>query len=302
MKRIYIIIIAVFALIQVSEAQQQPLYSQYMLNSFLLNPGITGTEEIIPIRLTARQQWTGIDGAPQTQAISAHSALGRSKEMGVGGFIYNDKFGPIGRTGIMGTYSYKIRIKSDTKLSFGLSLSAFQYKMDETNINIIDESDVVFTGSTETSIVPDANFGAYLYNPKYFAGFSSTQLFQFQIKLDGSTNLSKIVRHYYVTAGYRFKAGESFEIEPSFLVKTTAYNMPQLDLNARFFYKKNYWLAFSYRTEDAVIAMLGLKVDKYYIGYAFDYTLSNLINYSSGSHEIMLGIDLGKVEETKSLF
>jgi hypothetical protein len=75
----------------------------------------------------------------------------------------------------------------------------------------------------------------------------------------------------------------------------------QADVNARFFYKTNYWLGFSYRHKDAFVVMLGLKAERYHIGYAFDYTFSNLSNYTYGSHEIMLGIDLGTKAQDKTL-
>lgn len=53
-------------------AQQLPLYSQYMMNSFLLNPAIAGSVDYFPVILTARRQWVGINNGPSTQAISTH--------------------------------------------------------------------------------------------------------------------------------------------------------------------------------------------------------------------------------------
>lgn len=304
MKRIkYISILAglVFLMPWQAVSQQQALYSQYMMNDFLLNPAIAGTSEFSPLRITARSQWTGIEGAPQTQAISGHTMLGRNEQMGAGGYIYNDAFGPVSRTGIMGAYSYKVRVKNSTMLSFGLSVSAFQFKFNESGFNIIDDSDVVFNGATESTFVPDANFGMYLYNKKYFVGFSSAQLFQFQINIPSASDVNKTVRHHFLTAGYKFTISDEFEAEPSFLVKSTELTKPQLDVNAKIIYKKNYWLGFSYRTEDAAIAMIGLMVDRYYLAYAFDYTLSGLNNYTMGSHEIMIGINLTTPKQTKAL-
>lgn len=283
-------------------AQQQPMYSQYMLNDFLLNPAIAGTTNFSPIALTTRQQWMGIEDAPSTTAISGHTFLGRNNEMGAGGFIYSDAFGPISRTGIMGTYSYKVKLQNETRLSFGLSLSAFQFKLNESDFNIIDEGDLAFTGATETKLVPDANFGMYLYNPKYYVGYTSAQLFQFQIKIAGASDMSKIVRHHYLLAGYKFTINEELELEPSLMLKSTEKTKPQFDFNAKLIYKENYWLGFSYRTEDAIIAVIGLKLDKYYLGYAFDYTTSTLSNCTYGSHEILIGYQFVKKGKSNTLF
>ena len=131
MKRLILISISLFIVGQTIKAQQLPLYSQYMMNGFLLNPAITGSESYTPVRITARQQWIGIEGAPSTQAISAHHPF-KSKNMGVGGYLFNDKFGPVSRTGILTSYAYHINLnRMDSKLGFGLSVCAFQYKMDE---------------------------------------------------------------------------------------------------------------------------------------------------------------------------
>lgn len=301
MKTISIIILFVGCSL-ISLGQQQSLFSQYLLNGFLINPAIAGTDERSPLQITSRSQWVGIDGSPSTQALSGHSSIGTTESIGAGGFIYNDKFGPISQLGIHGAFSYRMRVSTTTSLAMGLSLSAFQYKLAEGGLNIINPNDATITGKTESVIAPDANMGFYLYHEKYYVGLSSTQLIPYKLKLNEATNLSQLVRHYYFLAGYRFKLSEEFIMEPSFLLKMTETNPIQIDINAKLFYKKNYFLGFSYRTDDAAVAMLGVTVDRYRIAYAFDYTLSELSNYTYGSHEILLGIYLRKPKESKSLF
>ncbi len=299
MKKILITLAAVIAMITASQAQQLPLYSQYMMNGFLLNPAMAGSVDYIPLRITARQQWVGITDAPATYAISGHSKIGDA--MGVGGYIFTDMFGPIQRTGAQGSYAYHLKLGSETKLGLGLSLSAFQYSLDESQLDLLEEGDNAVTYGTETVFVPDANFGAYLYGEKYFAGLAAQQLVQFKIQLgDNGQNSNQIVRHYFITGGYTFDLGEKFQLQPSLLLKGTERSPFQVDINLKAIYQKNYWLGVSFRTQDAVIAMLGVKVDKYMIGYAFDYTLSNIINYSSGSHEIMIGINIGEGKDSGS--
>ncbi len=276
-------------------AQQVPLYSQYMLNGFLLNPGMAGSVDYIPIRLTARQQWTGIDGAPSTQAISAHSGIMRQK-MGIGGYIFNDKFGPISQTGLQLSYAYHLQLTREMKLGLGLSFKAFQLSLNESDLTVIDAGDPSITGASESTFIPDADFGAYLYTKKYYAGLAATQLVQYKIKL-GDTQVessNQTIRHYYLMGGYKIDINKEFMVEPSLLLKGTERTPFQVDINAKVFYKKNYWLGFSYRTAQAAIVLIGFKVDKFYLGYSFDYTFSNLKNYSTGSHEILLGFNIGE--------
>ncbi|PLX12242.1 MAG: hypothetical protein C0594_02665 [Marinilabiliales bacterium] len=276
-------------------AQQQPLYSQYLLNGFLLNPAMAGSESYIPIRITARDQWEGIKGAPRTLAVSGHTQLAGQK-MGVGGYIYTDAFGPISRTGLMASYAYHLMLhKIDSKLAFGLSVSAFQYKVDQSNLILKDDigMDNALSGGVETSFAPDACFGAYLYRPNYFVGIAATQLIEYDLGLNDN-NVNSMVRHYYFSGGYKFKLNDKFDIEPSLLVKTTEETPAQVDINVKTYFMENYWLAISYRTSKAMVAVLGIKYDMFYLGYAFDWTFGKISEYSTGSHEIVLGVNLGE--------
>ncbi len=295
MKKIYTLLLF-FTLVGIVNAQQQPLYSQYMFNKFLLNPAITGNVDYIPLRLTARQQWVGIDNAPSTQAVSAHTLLG-NKSMGVGGYIFVDRFGPETKIGVQASYSYILNLNSiNSKLSFGLALKAFQYKLDYTQMTAIDEGDQVLVNqNAETAFVPDADFGVYLQGERYFVGISASQLIQLPIKIsDKEVNKNSMIRHYYLLGGYKFQLGEKFELEPSVLAKGTEKTPFNLDVNLRAIYLENYWVGVSYRTSGEVIAMLGVKFKSFIFGYSFDYSTSEIKNFQSGSHEIMIGYNFGE--------
>jgi type IX secretion system PorP/SprF family membrane protein len=291
MKKLIFVVLSIIALEAYS--QQLPLYSQFMFNNFLLNPGITGSVDYLPVRITARQQWVGIKGAPSTQAISAHYLL-QNQKFGIGGFIFNDKFGPISQTGLQASCAYHLPIVSiDSKLGLGLAFKLFQFKFDESGLTTIEPNDVSVTGTKITKLIPDADFGAYLYNEKYFAGLSISQLVQFKVDL-GENNLdnNKIIRHYYINGGYKISVNEEFEVEPSLLIKGTMRTPWQVDINAKGIYKNMYWGGLSYRTSKDIVFMVGLKYQKFYFGYAFDYTFTSIKNYSNGSHEILVGYNV----------
>jgi type IX secretion system PorP/SprF family membrane protein len=299
-KSVFLVMLSL-ALNFTSFAQQQTMYSNYVLNGFAINPAIAGSDELAPLQLSVRQQWVGIDQAPQTQFLSGHTSLGRNQVYGAGGLLYHDAFGPISRTGITGAFSYRFKAFGSTILSFGLSFSAFQFSFDNSDVNIIDNNDQVFTGNRETSIVPDANFGIYLYNNKYFVSLSSTQLLQLPMDLGSNVEVNKSIRHYYLYGGYKFKLNENFDLEPSLMFKITEQTPFQIDINLKAYFQKKYWLAVSYRHQDAIIGMLGLKIDRYSIAYAYDYNTSLLHTINSGSHELVLRFDLSKKQKSSSL-
>ncbi len=312
MKRIILFFAVVLTFILSTEAQQIPLYSQYMMNGFLLNPAVAGSEGYTAINLTAREQWLGLKDAPKTQAISGQTRIlknsyisknasirkrqrlsSRSGNIGVGGYIFNDQNGPISRTGMQVSYAYHIRMHH-SQLSFGLSGLAYQFSIDDSKINLEDPNDPTYYNADKSIFIPDASAGIYYSDPKSYAGFSVSQLFQSALRL-GERGYAeyKMKRYYYITAGYDFEVNESFTIEPSFLIKAAENKTFQADINSKFIFNEEYWGGISYRTGGALIFMGGVRVDKFFFGYAFDYTLSSIMNRTYGSHEIMIAIKFG---------
>jgi type IX secretion system PorP/SprF family membrane protein len=311
-KVFYFKILILFAVLLSSSAtsysQQLPLFSQYMMNSFLLNPAVAGHDGLTSINLTAREQWLGFENSPRTVAITGQSRLlrstargrssrrsifSRSGNVGIGGYVFNDRNGLIDRTGLQGTYAYHIRM-DQSQLSFGISATAFQLKLDERNVLLHNDNDHLLNSSKNALFVPDINLGVYYYHPDYFIGASTAQLLQSTLKFgnDGFKDY-KMLRHYYLMAGYGFFFDNGFTVEPSVMVQTTMESQVQADINTRVYYKDEYWGGLSYRTSGAVVMMGGVKVDKYYFGYAFDYTLSSIRKHSFGSHEFMASVKFG---------
>ncbi len=294
-----------------SNAQQVPVYSQYMMNGFLFNPAIAGSEGYTAINLIAREQWIGLRNAPKTHAISGQTRIlknsyiskaasvrkrqklsSRSGKVGVGGYVFNDKNGPIDRTGMQLSYAYHIRMHQ-SQLSFGLSGMFYQFSIDQEKITF-EEQDIFFDMTDKSIFIPDASVGVYYTNPNIFAGFSASQLFQSAMRFGEKGYAEyKMKRYYYLTGGYDFEVNPSLNIEPSLLFKTTENFVWQADINAKFIINNDYWGGLSYRTGGSLIIMGGLKIDKFVFGYAFDYTLSSIMKHSYGSHEFMASLLFG---------
>ena len=309
------VVVGVVCLTGRAMAQQQPLYSQYMLDAFLVNPAVAGAEGVTAINLTARQQWMGYSDAPSTYALSAQtrilktsfrnrSRLVRSRvrrrrpsgKVGLGAFVFNDNNGRIHRTGFQGTYSYHIYMR-DYQLSFGASISAFQFKANVTNQDgYTQENDMLLVGKT-SKFAPDANVGVLFSGNNFYAGLSITSLFQSSIQFGGgnSETAYRLLRQYYIVGGYRYQPYRSdYAIEPSILFTTTERLQLNADFNVKGYYKDNYWVGVSVRTSGAVVTMIGMKYQQFYFGYAYDYNFSDVSNISSaGSHELMIGLKLG---------
>ncbi len=279
-----IIISSILAIAVISGSAQQLTYnSQYMQNQFLINPAAAGLFDYMQIAASFRQQWAGFNDAPRTQMLSANTKIG--EKMGVGGIVYNDVTGPLRNIGFQGSYSYHLKINEDSKLALGLSMSAAQHVLDGSSFNLNNAVDATLNGSSQKSFNIDATFGVYYYADNYFVGLSVPQLFQNKYKF-GSTieDLNRQVRHYYFSGGYKFDLGGDYKLEPSVLLKYVDAAPLQFDINAKLYYKNNLWAGVSYRDKESVVAMLGMQRDQFIIGYSYDYTTSNINNYSGGTH------------------
>ena len=313
MKKILIILFILSLTAYSAISQQEPVFSQYMMNKFLINPAYAGSEGYTSFNLTARQQWLGFENAPSTQAISgqtrvmktSHISKSRSVRkrtkrrrpsgrIGIGGYLYNDQNGPIGRTGLEVSYAYHLFV-NDGQISLGLALSAYQFRVNTSELVTPDGYDPIIDEARQSMFIPDGTVGVYYTYQPFYIGLSAKNLFQATLKFgaDNSFGDYQQVRHYYLVTGYRYDMNNDFEVEPSFLIKTTeAFNL-QADITIKGYYKRDYWLGVSYRTGNAFITMVGVKIDRLYIGYAFDYSLNDIQRISYGSHEIMIGVKFG---------
>lgn len=281
-------------------SQQIALYSQYMFNDFAINPAVAGTKSYAPIGLSFRRQWAGINEAPVTQTLSAHTYLGKS--VGLGANVYNDASGPTRRTGFSAAFSYQFKTGDKSKLSLGLATHLTQFVMNRDQLVTENPNDAAILNKTTNELIPDFTFGAYWYGESHYLGVSGVNLIESKNDLfDLTTPVSNSLnRAIYVNGGYKIPAGENFKIEPSVLFRYM-FNAPfQLDGNLRFILKDKYWLGASYRLDDAVVGMLGLDLGVMSIGYAYDFTLSDLSNYNTGSHEVFLGIKMYKGDKDKA--
>lgn len=273
-------------------AQQDALFSQYMFNKLTVNPAYAGSREVFSADLISRYQWVGFDGAPKTLSLSMHSPL-KNEHMALGCYVYSDNIGATLDQGAQAVYAYRI-ILPKGKLSLGISAGMKYYNIDFSKV-YVEDPDYFFYGQQEKKIIPDANFGIYYYNNHLYAGLSSKQLLQNEYALVNTseeTSYSRLVRHFYGMAGLAIPVSDNVIFRPSTLVKFVKNAPWQIDLNASFLINDILWIGATYRTDNTLCGMAELLVGKSLrIGYSYDYNLSPMRNYNSGSHEIRLGVD-----------
>lgn len=300
MKKIFCLVLLVACGMNVF-SQQEPHYTQFMFNPFLNNPAMAGSTNHYQIRSNNRFQWVGIDDAPQTMSISGHGPS-KDKPMGWGGFIFNDVTGPTSKLEIGGAYAYNIAITDEIRLSGGLSLGLMQYKFDGTKLDPETMiGDDALLGASQSQWLPDASVGFYAYSYNFYAGISAHQLLGNRLKNIGnpdSTSIyNKLKQHFYLSGGYIYVVNKNLMLEPFIMLKYMHPSVPQVDISIKATYrnrqwgKKEVWGGLTFRTGDALALMIGYNHDyKYYIGFSYDYSFTDIRTNSFGTYEVMLGI------------
>lgn len=291
MKKYICILIVVLGLYFQSYSQQIVLNSQYMINSFVLNPAAAGTKTYAPLVIGVRRQWMGIREAPVSQHISYHTSL--TKNVGAGGMVFNDVAGPSRRTGILGALSTQIETSKYSRVSFALAGSINQYMIDQSQIITEESDDITVTKYSSNRLIPDLGFGIKWYGDRYQVGLSGFNMIQTNLDLSNIVTpvTNNLERTIYLNGSYIIPLGKYsplVTLEPSVVMRYMIQAPFQFDMNLRAIYNKRLWGGFSYRFKESLIAMVGFSTAKLGISYSYDYSLSALSEYNSGSHEIMI--------------
>ena len=307
-KRLIYIIILLTGFLTESYSQQTPEYSQYLLNGFLINPAMAGSEGYTAVNLTAREQWVGFQDAPATYALSVQTRIMRESHIsrnnsikrraksnfsggnvGLGVYIFNHRNGAVDRTGVRMTYAYHI-VLDEAQLSFGLSLVGYQYRVDKERVKLESpDTDALWLNLQQSVFIPDADAGVYYTSKVIWAGFSVDQLFESALKF-GDKGYDQMVmeRNYHLMGGYDFILDGDFTISPSTHLKLAENGKFQADISGKVYYKQDYWGGLTYRTGSSLIIGGGVSVDRLVFGYAFDIGLNSIMKHSYGSHEFIV--------------
>jgi len=274
-----------------SFAQQDPQYTQYMYNTMSVNPGYAGQREVLSISGLHRSQWVGIDGAPRTQSLVVHAPL-RNDKIGLGLSVVNDGLGPADETYVDANFSYTIMVNDyDTKLSFGLK-GGFHLLNTDWSQGSFQNPDIAFSENLNL-FSPVIGAGLYLHSERWYLGAAIPNFVTTRHYNDFQESVAKERMHYFLIGGVVFQASENLKLKPAFLVKAVPGAPIIADLSANALFNEKLTLGLAYRWDDSFSGLAGFQIsESLFIGYAYDLTATDLNNYNSGTHEIMLRFEL----------
>ena len=275
-------------------AQQDPQYTQYMYNTMSVNPGYAGQRDALSATALYRTQWVGIDGAPKTVTFGIHSPLNNNR-LGLGLNIVSDQLGPAKETSVDANFSYTIPLNDErTKLSFGVKGGLHLLDTDWSK-GIYQNQDNAFNNNVNL-LSPTLGVGAYLHSDDWYLGLAIPNFLNSNHYDDFEESIAIERLHYFLIAGYVFDLSKNTKLKPAALVKAVSGAPIIADLSLNALFNDTFTLGVAYRWDDSFSGLAGFQVsDNVYVGYAYDLTSTNLNNYNSGSHEIMLRFELRSV-------
>lgn len=323
MKRILLLCGGILTgLLQFACAQQRPQYTQYVFNSFLLNPAVSGIENYTDLKAGYRSQWTGLDGAPVTSYITINAPIGSNfvqgdatampgdganpysrsytqdymasePHHGVGFTMVSDKTGPISQTNIDLSYAYHLGLTPKLNLAVGVSAGVNHISLNTNEITLENPLDPAIANGNNSQWKPDLGAGIWAYSGNYFVGVSVQQLLKQNLYFGTSNTVtqSQTVPHYFFTAGVKVPLNDDVALLPSVLVKVIQPVPTTFDANLKMAFRDIFWVGGSYRKDDSFGVLAGINISSTInVGYSYDLTTSALKTVSNGSHEIVIGI------------
>ena len=281
-------------------AQQLPQFTQYMYNTISVNPAYAGSRETLSVVGLHRSQWVGLEGGPTTQTLSVHSPL-RNDKIGLGLSFINDELGFQNFSYLYADFSYTIRVTENSELAFGMKAGFTSYALDP-DFQLSEANDPVIFGF-EDRWKPNIGAGAYWHSDKWYVGLSAPRILN--TDYTGDENFEALERvSYYLIGGYVFNLSENTKFKPAMMLKATNGAPLSYDLTANFLFHEKFWIGGAYRFNEQAGALGGIadfQVSKQLrIGYAYEYPISDLAPYTSGTHEVLLMFEIFKSRRIKS--
>lgn len=304
-----------------AKAQGDAVLTHYWAVPTYYNPGAAGDTDNIRLRGGMRAQWMGIDNAPRTFVACADSPfklLGR--KWGAGAVVQQESYGLFRNLTASLQLAFKQRIKPlRGDLTVGIQVGALNQRFQGSEIYIPDDDD--YHTSTDEALPDrdlsgtalDMGIGAYFVHPRFKAGVallhatSPTVTFSDeQGGTGGSSSTSAGSDGDLSAKKYQFQAPRTvvftaegnikikntlFEVIPSLLVRSD-FTFTDVAATARVRWRKMFSAGLGYRHNDAVSLMLGAEIKGIFVGYSYDYHISEISKASSGSHEIFAGYNL----------
>jgi len=297
MKQLYPTLIAFFAVCTAASAQQEPMQTQFFFNKLAHNPGYAGSAETPEATAMYRNQWMGLDGAPNTQTLSFNQPIFNNR-VGVGANLSRMSLAITRVITLDLNYAYRIETNKGW-IGIGIQAGARHFYQNWNDPRIITDVPRTVDGSipTDANSKVVANFGAGIYykTAGWYAGVAGQRLYGNNIDFANVGNiLSREVIHLNAMAGTNISLTKDLRLNPQILLKYVPGAPFDADINASLWLKQKFYGGLTYRTGSGTTAGAGESVDvllgmqateKLFFCLSYDIGLTPLRKYNNGTIE-----------------
>ncbi|MEM1321804.1 MAG: type IX secretion system membrane protein PorP/SprF [Bacteroidota bacterium] len=308
-KNLLLVCLILFAL--TGRSQQEALHTQFIFNKIGFNPAAAGSSEAACLTAIYRQQWIGLEGAPESQVLSFHAPL-LNKRIGLGLQMQRSTVGISENFTANGMYSYRLRLGKGA-LGIGIQASVRYWGMDYNDPRLQATQDLSTDGGLpvgqQQRYLPNFGTGVYYHTNRFFIGFSVPRMVNNSIDFnDLSGVLSRERRHLYFMTGLSLRLNQYTELLPQLLLRYANHTPLSADFNLSLQIAERYTIGTTYRhsyhrgdrsvlgSESIDLLLSAQLTNELLFGFSYDITLSELKDYSNGSIEGILRYCFGKPE------
>ncbi len=280
-------------------AQQLFSDNQFLYNKFALSPALAGITGHTEGFAGFKQNWLGVQGAPEYKSLSINSA--KNENVGFGANLFADKTGIFAQFSAQVSYAYHLKLDEVMGLHFGLNAGLYNNRIDVASIHTSSINDpVAMTYQDYHGTAFDAGFGISFHYDNLLVGFSVPRVLGSQITYNKDYDLNyTLARHYQAHVSYLHTQGD-ISIEP-IVVLQMAQNTPLFyEIAATFNYKKAVWASVLYKKGNTFGFGAGAALSERFVAnYMYEFGNSGMNAVAQGSHEISIGFLL-KYNEKKA--
>ena len=200
----------------------------------------------------------------------------------------NDRIGIHNDLGLYGSFAYRI-VTKEFAFSMGLQACFNNIRSDFNKLNLKDP-DQLLNGLVQ-AWNPNFGVGFYLNNDYSFVGLSIPYLINSStLEVEGVLSEASRYRYYYLYGGTTLlKSNRNFQIKPSALLRFQEGAPITFDVTFAMVFYQTLKFGTNYRLNDHISMLFELELlEQLHLGYAYEYTLSDIARYSQGTHEIMI--------------
>lgn len=272
-------------------AQQESSYIFYRQHMNLVNPAYAGMDSITLVTSTLRKQWTGIANAPETQAVSFGTSLG--KKVGFGITVVNDKTFIEKQTLVSLDFSYKLKMSEDADVYFGIKAGGNSYNVNTSGLETYSlQADPAL--ASISAFTPNIGIGAVYKEGPMYVSLSIPRLLNTKKATNktGYASLATDSPHFYLSGGYDLPLDGQFStliLKPSAMVRYVSGAPVAIDLTTMLQIEKGFEVGAMYRSDKAYAAMATILINnRLLFGYAYEMSARPELAKSRNTNEIVL--------------